>query len=87
VSETLPAEVEGDIALAAATGALQPLPPVTVTVPVGVPAPGAVNRHGPFTVKGWPTTVAVARSEEFVMLTVVAAAVHLVADAGASCWR
>jgi len=45
----------------AATGALQPLPPVTVTVPVGVPVPGAVTDTDHFTVYGWPTTLAVAK--------------------------
>jgi hypothetical protein len=44
-----PAEVDVTMHVPATTGAEQPLPPLIVTVPVGVPAPGAVTVTDQFT--------------------------------------
>src|SRR5437870_4816786 len=52
------------------------LPSETVTVPVGVPTPGAADANATDTEYNWPATVAVlARDEAFVIVVVVFALV------------
>ena len=49
------------------------VPSLTVTVPDGVPAPGAVTATVKFTAYAWPTTDAVAKAAALVIVVVVAA--------------
>src|SRR5207302_696561 len=72
--DLFPAVVDVRLHVPRATAAKQvSVPSETVTLPVGVPAPGAVTATAHVTGYAWPTDVVAARAAPFVMVVVVLA--------------
>ena len=72
-SALAPGSVDTSVHWPSATGAEQPDPPVTSTVPVGVPLPGLLTVTLHFTVYDSPVTVSLSSSTPLVMTVVVSA--------------